>query len=91
MGCLPLVSLVRCSASAAGAAFAGCFVRSSSRALSGAVCVSAFSSRAVAAQFARVWAGRLPSRCGCAVRRAGGLFVVSVPVVVWAGCSWGRA
>ena len=79
---LPFFHRVSQSASAAGSHLAGCFIRNSSHSLSGCVCVVSFFSRSVAAQFARAWAARLPMRCGCKVRRAGGLFCVSVPVLV---------
>lgn len=57
-------------------------VRPSSRALAGFVFAAGFRSYASAGLFARWWAPRLPSACrGCAVRRSGGFFVVSVPVL----------
>ena len=58
-------------------------VRPSSRSFSSWVCVSSFSSEAVAVAFARRAAGRfLGSGCGCVVRHVGRRFRVSVPVVV---------
>ena len=64
--------------------FLGAFtVRRSVRSLSGWVCVLSFPSVPAAGAFARFWAPRLPVRChGCAVRRAGAVWSVSVPVEV---------
>lgn len=57
------------------------FVRSSARSLSGFVLVASFASASAARLFAARWAVRLPVACrGCAVRRSGSLWAVSVPV-----------
>ena len=54
-------------------------VRASSRARSGWVLAASFGTAAAAASFAARWAARLG--LSVVVRRLGGLFVVSVPVV----------
>ena len=67
--------------SCVGSGAASWFVRSSARSLSGFVLVASFASAAAARSFAARWAVRLPAACcGCAVRRCGSLWAVSVPV-----------
>ena len=69
------------SGSAVGCGASSWFVRASSRSLSGFVLVASFRSCAAASAFARRWAVRLPAACrGCAVRRSGASWSVSVPV-----------
>lgn len=69
------------SGSAVGCGACSWFVRSSARSLSGFVLVASFGSAAAARSFAARWAVRLPAACrGCAVRRSGALWAVSVPV-----------
>ena len=81
---LPLPSLVALSGARADAAFAGAFVRSSSRSLSGLVAVAVFRSPVVAGAFSRTWGARVPALCwGCTVVSiAPGLWGVSVPCAV---------
>ncbi len=77
---LPSLSSVSRSACAWGASGFGC--RSSARALGGFVAVVGFVCGASASAFAASWAPVLPSVCrGCVVRRAGRLWLVSVPVL----------
>jgi hypothetical protein len=77
---LPSVSTVSRAACRHGSsAFA---VRPSVHGLGGYVAAVGFVRFSQAAQFARTWAVRLPPACGgCAVKRAGGLVWVSVPVL----------
>lgn len=82
-GRCPVISSFRSVAgSALGCGCCSWLVRESVRSLSGWVLVAEFGSSAVAAAFARRWAGRLPVQCrGCVVRRSGAFWAVSVPVV----------
>ena len=77
---LPSVSAVsRAACRFAGSGFA---VRPSARALGGFVAAVGFRRGPLAGEFARFWASRLPAGCrGCVVKRSGGLFWVSVPVL----------
>ncbi len=77
---LPSVSVLsRFSCRYGASAFS---VRPSSRAIGGFVAAAGFRRLAAAADFARLWASRLPAGCrGCVVRRAEGFFWVSVPVL----------
>ena len=69
------------SGSAVGCGASSWLVRASSRSLSGFVLVASFSSSSSARSFAARWAVRLPAACrGCAVRRSGASWSVSVPV-----------
>ncbi|MCP4283905.1 MAG: hypothetical protein GY792_05575 [Gammaproteobacteria bacterium] len=65
--------------SAVGSGASGWSVRSSRRSFSGSVVCAVFASWSAAAAFGRIWAGRVG--IGCAVRRSGAGWSVSVPVV----------
>ena len=77
---LPSVSFIsRCACRFAASGFC---VRPSSHGLGGFVAAVGFASGSLSGQFARFVAPRLPRRCGGVfVRRSGGLFWVSVPVL----------
>ena len=80
-GGVPVFLFPVVSGSAVGCGASSWLVRASSRSASGFVLVASFSSCAAASAFARRWAVRLPAVCrGCAVRRSGASWCVSVPV-----------
>ncbi len=77
---LPNVSGVSKTACRFGSS--GFAVRPSPHGLGGFVAAVGFRRSAYAALFARFWAPQLPAGCkGCVVRRGGGLFWVSIPVL----------